>query len=83
MTERTIFDQVCARLRSDWQLSADRILTRETVLVDELPADSLDVVELTMWAEDEWGVVIEDNDLGRIRTIGDLVGIVESKAGHL
>jgi acyl carrier protein len=82
MSERSIFDQVCARLRSDWQLPADRILTRETAIVDELPADSLDVVELTMWAEDEWGVEIEDNDLGRIRTVGDLVAIVESKTGH-
>lgn len=43
----------------------------ETSFRDDLNADSLDLVELIMALEDEFGLEIEDEELDKIKTIGD------------
>ncbi|ANQ54390.1 acyl carrier protein [Thermosipho affectus] len=48
-------------------------------IIDDLGADSLDVVDLVMILEDEYGVKIEDDELERIVTIEDLLNILEPK----
>ena len=48
--------------------------------VDDLKADSLDVVELVMEFEDEFGVTIPDDDYEKIRTVGDAVKYIEEKS---
>ncbi|MBT1247363.1 MULTISPECIES: acyl carrier protein [unclassified Thermosipho (in: thermotogales)] len=48
-------------------------------IIDDLGADSLDVVDLVMILEDEYGVKIEDDELERIATIEDLLNILEPK----
>ena len=58
-------------------------LSRETNFVDDLNADSLDVVELSMTIEDEFGLgEISEDDLKTIMTIGDLVDYVEHASGN-
>lgn len=58
-------------------------LSRDTSFVDDLNADSLDVVELSMTIEDEFGIgEISEEDLKNIKTIGDLVDYVEKAAGN-
>lgn len=44
-----------------------------------LGADSLDIVELVMAAEEEFGIEIEDDDAQKAKTLGDLVSLIESK----
>ena len=57
-------------------------LSRDTSFVDDLNADSLDVVELSMTIEDEFGIgEISEEDLKNIKTIGDLVDYVEHASG--
>ncbi len=54
----------------------------ESKFVDDLKADSLDVVELVMEFEDEFEVTIPDEDYEKIRTVGDAVRyITEKQAG--
>jgi acyl carrier protein len=45
----------------------------EANLLDDLGADSLDVVELVMALEEEFGIEVPDEDVENIRTIGDIV----------
>lgn len=52
-------------------------VTLETTFVDDLGADSLDVVELTMALEEEFSLPeISDEELKKIATVGDLVDYV-------
>lgn len=54
----------------------------ESKFIDDLKADSLDVVELVMEFEDEFEVTIPDDDYDKISTVGDAVKyITEKRAG--
>jgi len=53
----------------------------ESRFVDDLKADSLDVVELVMEFEDEFEVTIPDEDYEKIRTVGDAVKYITEKQG--
>ncbi|MBO7217943.1 MAG: acyl carrier protein [Clostridia bacterium] len=63
------------------QLDADRdAMTMETKIADDLGADSLDLVDLLMSIEDEFGIEIPDEDVESIQTIGDIVEYINSKS---
>lgn len=53
----------------------------ETSFTEDLGADSLDVVELVMSLEDEFGIEIPDEDVGEIKTVGDAVDYITKKQG--
>ena len=53
-------------------------ITLESRLVEDLGADSLDVVELLMAIEDEFGIEIPDEEIENIKTVDDLVKYIES-----
>lgn len=62
------------------QLDADReAMTSDTKIADDLGADSLDLVDLLMSVEDEFGIEIPDEDVETIQTIGDLVNYINEK----
>ena len=53
-------------------------ITMDTTFVDDLGADSLDLFELTMALEDEYGIEIPSEDLEKIVTVGDVVEYVNA-----
>jgi acyl carrier protein len=55
-------------------------ITRQSSFVDDLKADSLDVVELVMEFEDTFGITIPDDDYEKIRTVGDAIDYIEDKS---
>jgi acyl carrier protein len=54
-------------------------VTREARL-DDLEIDSLDLVELTQIAEDEFRVTLEPSDMADVTTVGDAIDLVVSRA---
>ena len=55
-------------------------LTLNAKLVDDLGADSLDVVELITEIEDEFGIVISEDEAEKLVTVGDVIDFVAEKA---
>lgn len=50
--------------------------------IDDLGADSLDIVELVMTMEEEFDLDIPDEDAEKIKTVGDVVKYIANKANH-
>ncbi len=48
---------------------------------EQLDVDSLDLAELSQIIEDEYGVQLKGDDVGKIKTVGDAVDMVVSRAG--
>ena len=48
---------------------------------EELDVDSLDLAELSQIIEDEFGVQLKGDDVGKIKTVGDAIDLVVSRAG--
>jgi len=54
-------------------------INNETILADDLGADSLDLVELTMAIEEEFNGEIPDDEAEKMKTVGDVIKYVEAK----
>ncbi len=54
-------------------------INEDAAFVDDLGADSLDVVELIMGLEDEFEIEISDEEAEKIRTVGDAVKFISSQ----
>ena len=81
MEERTV-PSVTDRLKRIVveQLGVDEDeVTAEASFVDDLNADSLDLVELVMSLEEEFGVEISDEEAEGIVTVGDAIQFVEDR----
>lgn len=48
-------------------------------LIEDLDADSFDMIELTIAAEDEFGIEINDAEAESLKTVGDVIALVEGK----
>ena len=53
-------------------------ITPDTLFVEDLKADSLDLVELVMDLEDRYGVEIPDEQLAEVKTVGQIIEILEN-----
>jgi len=56
-------------------------ITRESRLLEDLGADSANVMILVMDLEQEFDIVVEDDVLGGIKTVGDILDYLEKHAG--
>lgn len=56
---------------------ADTAVTLEASFIDDLGADSLDIVELIMALEEEFDMEIPDGDAEKIVTVGDVVDYIK------
>ena len=73
-----VFEKVKTLLAE--QLDADiESITMDTDIGNDLGADSLDVVEMIMSLEDEFGIQVPDEKIEEIKTVGDLVNYIQSQ----
>ena len=62
------------------QLGVDESqVTEDASFIDDLGADSLDIVELVMALEEEYDVEIPSDDLAELNTVGDVINYLKDK----
>ncbi len=71
-----VFEKLRALIAEQLELDESEI-TMESELIDDLGADSLDVVDLVMSIEDEFEVEVPDEAIENMRTVGDAVKFIE------
>ena len=71
-----MFEKVRDMLAKQLNLSADQIKP-ESDVVKDLGADSLDVVELFISLEDDYGISIPEDDIVNVKTVQDIVDMIE------
>ena len=76
MSEKEIFQKLKTIVVDQLGVNEENV-TMEATVVDDLAADSLDIVELIMNIEEEFDLEIPDNDTEKIVTIGDVVKYIE------
>ena len=60
------------------QLKADpATITAETRLIEDLKADSANVMVMIMDLEDTYGITVEDDQILKLKTVGDVVKYIE------
>lgn len=80
MTEQEIFEEVKGIIQEQLGVEDEAAITTEATFVDDLSADSLDIVELIMSLEEKFSLEIPDEEAEKIVTVGDVVKyIVEHK----
>ncbi len=72
-----VFEKIREILCDQLDLEEDKV-TMESSIVDDLGADSLDVVDLIMSLEEEFDVEIPDEEIENIKLVGDLVRYIEN-----
>lgn len=71
-----VFDKV-KEIINDTLSCGEDIITMDAVLIDDLGADSLDLVELIMALEEEFDIEIPDADAEKVVTVGDVVDYIK------
>jgi len=72
-----VYDKIREALASQFEVELDSI-TRNTNVMNDLGADSLDLVELIMTLEDEYGVSVTDESVYEHKTVGEIADFIES-----
>ena len=73
--EERVRNIICDQLA----VEADKV-TLTASFIDDLGADSLDIVELVMTMEEEFDLDIQDEDAEKMKTVGDVIKYVSSKS---
>ncbi|MGI6129005.1 MAG: acyl carrier protein [bacterium] len=74
-----LFDRVKEIIVDQLGVDEDTV-TLEASFVDDLGADSLDIVELVMALEEDFGIEIPDEDAEKIATVGDAVEYIKANS---
>ena len=71
-----IFDTVKSMIAK--QLKVDEAsITPESRLIEDLKADSANVMVMIMDLEDKYGIMVEDDQIMKLKTVGDVVAYIE------
>ena len=77
MTNEEIFQKIQALVAEQFALNPEEV-TAETSFEENLGADSVDLVELVMALEEEFGLSIEEEDAAELKTVKDIVDYIEA-----
>ena len=78
MTDQEILAKVTKVTVEELSVKEEEV-TEAASFTEDLGADSLDVVELVMAFEEEFGIDIPDDDVAQLKTVGDAVNYIKAK----
>jgi acyl carrier protein len=80
MTREQIFDKVCDIMKNEALVQQDVEILTTSLMTDSLGMDSLDLIDLTMEVEREFGMKIPDDDFYKMKTysVGEFCDVIES-----
>ena len=78
MDRNTILGKVKKYILDQLPVDEDRVV-ESARMVDDLGADSANLMMLIMDLEDEFGMTVEDDALGSIKTVGDVVDYIQKR----
>ncbi|MCI5566056.1 MAG: acyl carrier protein [Clostridiales bacterium] len=73
-----VYEKVAAMIAKQFKLDVKDV-TRDKRLVEDLKADSANVMVLIMDLEDEFGMTVDDNAITTLKTVGDVVKYIEER----
>ena len=73
MTVDTVKEMIAAQLRVDAST-----ITEESRLVEDLKADSANIMVMIMDLEDRFGITVEDDQIMKLKTVGDVVRYIDN-----
>lgn len=73
-----MLDKVRKMLAEQLNISVDKVKP-ESRVIEDLGADSLDVVEMLMLLEDEFNITVSDEESVNLKTVADIVNVIENK----
>ena len=71
------FEKIAELIAAQLGIDKDSI-TEDSRLLEDLKADSLDIVEMLMTIEDKYGINVPDEDVSSLKTVGDVAKYIES-----
>lgn len=74
-----MFDSVRDTLAKLLRIEDPSTITRESLIQKDLGADSLDILQLLMKIEDDYGITIPDESLATFQTVGDVVDYLDKQ----
>lgn len=74
---KMVSEKVIEMLASQLNISKDKVQL-DAKLIEDLGADSLDMVEMLMLVEEEFGLSIPDEDAMNLKTVGDIINYIEA-----
>ncbi len=75
-----VFEKVAELIANQLKVSPDKV-TMESKLVEDLGADSANVMVLIMDLEDAFNMQVEDSAITNLKTVGDVVNYIEARKG--
>ena len=79
MAEKSIEEKVKDIIVEQLGVNPEQV-TPQASFIEDLGADSLDIVELVMAFEEEFGVEVPDEDAEKLQTVGDVIKYIEEKS---
>lgn len=76
-----IFEQVKKILCDQLDLEEEQV-NEDSEVIDDLGADSLDIVDLVMTLEEEFDTEIPDEDIENLKTVGDIAKYIEDRVAE-
>ena len=73
-----ILEKVRKIIADQMGIAIEKVQADSNILTD-IGADSLDVVEMLMIVEEEWGIIVDDDDMRGFSTVQSVVDYIESK----